>query len=124
MDSLSLISPAYVGEERIVLRLSPATEVVAYRPITVEVDYSGAGEPGVCPPLEIVVQPAWGTGGRANGYRLDIYDVSLPTAYTFSVPGAGTYLCVVRERFHNRWWGRLLVEVGGDPFNRILSERE
>jgi hypothetical protein len=40
---------------------------------------------------------------------------------TFTVPGAGQYLVTLRERFHNRWQGRLTITVEGDGYGETIE---
>ena len=118
---LDLLNPVYLKEDRIGVQVEQGNRLLALQPITVEFDYSAADPVGVELPMEVVVAPGFGQGGEGDGYRSKVFRRSVPTSYTFTVPGAGQYLVMIREISHNRWWGRLVIEVGGDQFSRVLS---
>jgi hypothetical protein len=39
------------------------------------------------------------------------------------LPSAGLYLSVLREMFHNQWFGRLEVEAAGDIVTHVQLVR-
>ena len=120
---LDLISPANLGSELITITPSTTQTLYANQPITVDIDYSGAGDAGVELPIDFEVQPAFGAGGKANGYLFKTFRFSPLAQYTFTVPGGGQYLVVVRERWHNRSFGRLLLTVEGDDLSAVTTSR-
>jgi len=118
--TIDLLSPENVGEEKIRVLLRNPTTLVAYQPITIDFDYSEVEINGLIPPFEFIVQPTFGLGGPESGYLYKKFTRNAPTEFTFDVPFAGTYLIVLREAWHNRYWGRLEITVTGDS---LLTER-
>ena len=122
--AIDIISPVYVGEDKISITVAEESKpLLALRPITVNIDYSGAGTDGITLPLRFIVQPGFGEGGPAGGYIEKIFRRDKPTSYTFTPIGAGDYLILIKETGHNRWQGRLVVTVGGDQFSTVETER-
>lgn len=119
--TLDMLSPTYVQADRFVLTLHEASDPpLAFRPITINVDYSAADPGGINFPLELLVQPGGEQGGSARGYVRRVYRRHAPTTVTFTAPGAGLYFVLLREIHHNRWQGRLVLEVGGDAFGETI----
>ncbi len=119
------VSPAFVGEDKITVVVDDvsflAGSLVTNRAITVRFDYSDADPEGVQLPIIVELQPGFGDG---DAYRRVSFTRFVPETYTFKVTGAGKYFILIKERFHNKWQGRLEVEVEGDPFNDFqLSQR-
>ena len=119
VSSFDLVSPTYIGEKRIDIQLSKDTAVDALKPITIEFNYGRVGQDGVQIPLDLVVQPGFGGGGEGNGYLEKVFFRDPPSQFTFTVPTAGQFLIVLKERFHNRFWGSLLINVEGEYFSRL-----
>ena len=118
--TVDMLAPTYVSETRIDLALLPDQEPLRPNvPITVSVSYTRTKPNGIELPLVFVVQPA-GAGGAAGGYREVYYRVVAPDALTFTVPGPGEYLVSLTEVFHNRWQGRLVVNVTGDGYGATI----
>jgi hypothetical protein len=119
-----MLSPDYSELEKIVVTKDITGDVFVFNPITINFDYSAcetatdAGE-GVIVPMELILQPNFGDGGAGGGYINKIFRRNAPSSFTFTVPGAGFYLIVIKEIFHNRWWGRLRFEVQGDQFSTV-----
>ena len=84
-------------------------------------DFDNHHPGGVVLPLILQVQPAF---GRGVGYFEKVFRKTRPNSFAFSVPSAGQYLVLLRECFHNRWQGRLLIQVEGEEFTQILSTRQ
>lgn len=118
MSRIDDISPGYVGEDKIALSIDRRSKVLAGKPIMLLIDYSNA-EDGVVPPLEVVVQPAFGDG---DGYQRTVYQRA-PTRHVFTPKHAGEYLLHVRELKHNKWQGRLLIGVSGEAPLQARDER-
>jgi hypothetical protein len=98
-----------MGEDRIKLGVDERTRVTAQRPITLRVDYTRADEDGgVVLPLLFTVQPEFGDG---EGYTEKVFDRFRPQTITFSVLEPGSYLVTLRETTHNKWQGRLRLDV-------------
>jgi hypothetical protein len=118
--TVDILAPTYVSEARIDLALLPDQEPLRPNvPITVSVNYDKADPQGIQLPLVFIVQPA-SIGGVAGGYREVYYRVVAPDALTFTVPGPGEYLVSLTEVFHNRWQGRLIVNVTGDGYGATI----
>ena len=122
-ELLDLVSPADMGSDKIVLSVAnpPGTVLLAGTPITMDFDYSATIPGGVALPLIMQIQPMF---GRGVGYQTKIFRRRRPSSFAFQVPGAGKYLVVLRECFHNRWQGRIIIEVEGEEFSQILSSRQ
>lgn len=118
--TIDILSPTYVPADKIRLSLLEGIEpLLPYVPITVLVNYTGADPQGISLPLVFTVQPG-GTGGVTGGYRRVVYSRFSPSALTFTVPRSGTYLVTLAELFHNRWQGRLTIEVAGDGYGETI----
>ena len=104
------LAPAYVGEDRLGLTLSSRTaNPAALAPVEVEIDYSRALPEGVMLPLEFTV-----TGPSPESFRRVIYRRHPPRALSFTPVEGGAHLVRLVECFHNRWLGKLLVDVTGE----------
>jgi len=111
------ISPKTLGENRLDLTLDvpeglDALEFVprAHQLISVSVSYARADPDGLVLPLELVVVGPSGTATRQSRY----FQRFAPSALTFRPREGGETLVVLRELFHNRWFGSLVFEVEGD----------
>jgi len=115
-----ILSPDYVGEDRITVSVDEASRpLMAYKPVTLNLDYADTGDEGAVVPIELIVQPKSGAGGTEGGYVNKVFRSTPPTTFTFAPQGAGDYLIVIREVAHNRWQGRLIITVGGDKFSTL-----
>ena len=115
------LSPVYIGEDRFGLTLDPISDPpLVGRQITVNVDYSDAGDDGVELPLEFIVQPGFDGGGPGNGYKRVWFSRVAPSTLTFVAPAAGQFLLLLKEVYHNRWQGRLIVTVQGDKYAKAV----
>ena len=91
--TLDMLSPTYIGADRFTLSLDEASDPpVAFRPITLHVDYGEAYPAGINFPLELIIQPGGRHGGKARGYTRRVYRRHAPDTITFTAPGAGLYL--------------------------------
>lgn len=107
------ISPATIGEDKIVLALDPATLVPrALAPVLITVDVSACEPEGLVLPLELIIQAP-----SASGCRRHILRRLVPKSLSFIPKEGGLHGVVLRELVHNRWLGKLRVEVLGDPVN-------
>lgn len=122
-DVIDIISPRDIGQDdKIVITVDPISlPLLAGNIITVNFDYARTAPGGVVLPLELIVQPGF---GRGEGYFTNIFRQSRPNSFAFSLPSAGEWLVVLRECAHNYWLGRLTLNVGGEEFTQILSERQ
>jgi hypothetical protein len=109
------ISPRTMGEDRIVLQLHDDTaSPVIFSPVIVLVDYSACDPEGVVLPLEFTVT---GPSGRAT-FQRRYFRTAVPSEITFRPREGGTHLLRIAELFHNRWWGKLVIDVAGDALDR------
>ncbi len=122
-ENLDLVSPVDMGSDKIGITVNNPTgeELLVGLPITLDFDYSATLPSGVMLPLILQVQPAF---GRGVGYKEFIFSKRAPSSFAFQVPGAGEYLAVLRECFHMRWQGRIILDVQGEEFSQILSSRQ
>ena len=106
---LDLISPATVGEDRIVVTLTDADRrPTANISFAVELDYSACLPSGASPPIEVVFQ-----GPDTSIRERRIFRV-LPSTVVLTPRAGGPHLILVKELHHNEWQGRLVVDVVGD----------
>lgn len=111
------LSPATVGEDRIAVELAdPETKPTALRPVLVNISYDAADPEGVVLPIEVLVQSP-----VAEGFEEKVFRHSKPTSYAFTPITAGSHLVLVREQAHNRWVGRLVIDVQGDRFGEAAN---
>ncbi len=119
-ETQDLVSPAFVGDDRITIKVDEnsflAGNLVVQQPITVRFNYDATDPEGVELPIVLEIQPEFGDG---DAYRRILFQRFVPPSFTFKVTGAGKYLILIRERFHNQWQGRLSIEVTGDPFSDV-----
>lgn len=121
-ELIDIISPRDIGADKIVITVDPSSEpLLSSSAITLNFDYSAASPGGVVLPLQFVLQP---TFGRGVGYFEKEFRLDRPSSFTFRVPGAGQYLALLRECWHNSWQGRLLLDIGGEQFSQIQSTRQ
>jgi hypothetical protein len=116
MALIDEISPPYIGEDKITLALAdPAAAVLAFVPFQITVDYSASLEEepkvGLVLPLELIFQSPTGS------YVRTLFERSKPSSLLLVPRRRGDHLILLREMFHNRWQGRLIVSVQGDDLN-------
>lgn len=113
--NIDQLSPATIGEDKIALSLDASTNpATALRAVQVNVDYSAAGEAGIALPLDLIVQ-----GPTEDGYIERTFRRFKPSTISFVPLAAGEHLVLLREQAHNRWVGRLRINVVGDPFQKV-----
>lgn len=121
-DAIDIISPRTIGEDKLLIAVDPVSEpLLAGSPITLNFDYQDTVPGGVVLPLELIVQPGF---GRGEGYFTEIFRRQRPNSFAFTLPSAGIWLVTLRECAHNFWQGRIKLNVGGEEFSQILSERQ
>lgn len=103
------VSPAYVGEERIKLSVSPGTPARVGQVVQIDVDFSACLPEGASMPLDFIVQ-----GPTEEGFVSKTYRERLPVQLSFMPAQAGPHLVLLREQTHNRWHGKLKLQVEGD----------
>src|SRR5262245_17645476 len=107
---LDEISPSYIGEDRIVLTLSAATPIPrAFQAVEVQVDYSKTQPNFVELPLELTITPP-----SLNQFSRRIFRRNVPSTVAFTPKEGGPHLVRIAEVGHNKWWGRLVVNVLGE----------
>lgn len=110
MANLEELSPSYVGEDRIALTLAdPQVPILANVPFQVNVDVSATLPEGLVLPIELVV-----SGPSTGQYKRRLFTKSVPNSLLITPTVRGSHFILIRELFHNRWQGRLTVEVRGD----------
>lgn len=98
-----------MGEDRIALSVDPDSSPRTGQRVTVNLDYAGAGENGVVPPIVITATPALGDG---RGAQRRVF-ARRPSSFSFRADVPGQWLIVAAESAHNRYQGRLVVTVAG-----------
>jgi hypothetical protein len=100
------LCPGYVGERWIGLSLAdPLAARIPYDPIDVKVDTAKCDAVGgVQLPLELIV-----TGPTTVSRTVLLYMV--PSQVSFTPREGGRHVVVLREIAHNRWVGKLRVDV-------------
>jgi hypothetical protein len=120
MTTVDEISPSTIGEDKITLTVDDDSATETFKPLIVNIDYSATEPEGVMVPLEMIVQPGFGTG---TGFKREIFRNRPPRSFTFVPTEAGVYLLRLKELYHNRWQGRLLVTVAGEEFSQLETLR-
>lgn len=119
MATIDEISPPYVGEDKLVLTLEdPQLTLLANLPFQVNVDYSATEPEGLQLPLELILQ-----GPKAGQQTRRLFTRSLPSSLLLTPRVRGTHFILLKELFHNRWQGRLTVEVEGEDPETNENER-
>ncbi len=104
------IAPDYVGEDRINLKISSeVTEAREGEPVLVVPDYSDCLPDGASLPLVYTVTDPDGTKIEEK-----IFTRVKPGILEFTPTRGGKHLVRIGEKFHNRWFGSLVVDVVGD----------
>lgn len=120
LSKLDTISPAFIGASRIALnKANPDADVFVRQPFRVLVGYSGAGVGGVSLPLVVeVISPR----GRR---RTSEFTRSAPATLIITPEERGLHLLVLREKYHNRWFGSLEFDAIGDDLStpRATAQR-
>ncbi len=113
--NIDQLSPAYIGEDKITLELDPSTSSPrVFQSVQVNVDYSPADPSGVVLPLELIVQ-----GPTKASFIEKVFRKFAPENISFKPIAAGEHLILLREVAHNRWVGRLRIQVSGDSFEQV-----
>lgn len=107
------LSPETIGEDLIVLSLDvQSLDPRAFRPITVNVDYSACEPDGIVLPLELLI-----VAPSPSGFSHRHFTRTAPTSILFIPREGGLHGLLLREVGHNRWNGRLRIQVAGDPLD-------
>jgi hypothetical protein len=112
MPWIDTFSPTTVGADRFKVSLDPRTlSPLAFQAVIFLVDYSAADvEGGAVLPLELVIQAP-----SIDGFVRKEYTRGRPSQIVYFPLSAGTHLVRISETGHNRAFGALSFEVGGDP---------
>jgi hypothetical protein len=108
------LSPAYVGEERIILKLNEVSIAQVFNTLQIDVDYADCEPEGVILPLDFIVQ-----GPSEDSYKERVFRRTAPKSISFQPISSGMHMIILREQAHNRWIGRLFIDVAGDPFEKV-----
>ena len=110
------LSPATYGEDRIDLTLSPETPTpIALSPVIILVSYERAEPEGLCLPLELTIT---GPSGRATFTRRFFRRLK-PAEISFRPTEGGPTLIRLAELFHNRYFGKLVLDIAGSPLDSL-----
>lgn len=102
------LSPLSVGSERIALSpTDPLTPPRAFTPYSISVDLALCDPQGVVLPLEMIVT-------SPSRSKRTLFRRLVPVELTIHPDEGGQWIVVLREVAHNRWWGRLALDVDGD----------
>ncbi len=113
MALIDEISPTYIGEDRFALTLADhASTVLAFVPFQVDVNYGAALPAGIVLPIELLFQAPDG-----KVIRRTVFTRTPPSSLLLVPRQRGQHSVLLREMFHNRWQGRLFVDVQGDDLN-------
>ena len=105
------VSPSYLREDRIDLRMSdPDAVPSALRSFVVEVDYARTLPQGVVLPLVLEM-----IGPSPASYVRRVYSRVAPESFVLTPQESGEHRVILREVAHNKWWGKLAIVVAGDP---------
>lgn len=108
--TIDQISPPTVGEDRIALTLAePNVALMAWQPFQVNVNYAATEPEGVIVPMELVLQ-----GPNPPDHKRRVFTRSPPSSFVLVPETKGPHFVLLRELGHNRWQGRLLIEVEGE----------
>lgn len=104
------LSPAYVGEDRIKLSVDPNTDPPTVgKVVAIYIDYDACDPEGASLPFDFIVQ-----GPTYTSYIERTYRRRRPVRLAFIPSEVGSHLILLREQRHNRWFGRLVIDVKGD----------
>lgn len=104
------IAPRYYGEDRLRLTLSnPHQRLSAFVPVLITVNYAAALPEGIVLPLEFTV-----TAPTPSNSLRKFFKYLAPNQLAFTPREGGSHLVRLAESFHNRWFGALVLEIGGD----------
>jgi hypothetical protein len=104
LADLDELCPPFVGEERISLSVAPDAIIRAHANLDVFVSYGAVGPSGLVLPLDLILAPPTVDNRTVRTFRRFV-----PQSLVVRIDEPGTHLLILRERFHNRWWGRLTI---------------
>lgn len=104
------VSPAYYGEDRFVLTLSPGQTPRQFEAVLIDVDLSACLPAGVVLPLEATLMQESG----AATFQSQPFEHRAPTQLAFVPREGGRALVRLAEKHHNRWFGSVEFDVDGE----------
>lgn len=102
------ICPRYYAEDRLTLSLTTQAQLRAFTLIALAVDYSAAMPEGIALPLVMTVQ-----GPSPQSYIRREYRRARPDVLLFTPKEGGQHLVTLSEFAHNKWWGRIVLNIEG-----------
>jgi len=112
MSIVDEISPRELGEDRLDLQVTTEAPM-ALNLVTVSVSYERADPEGVVLPLVMTVVGPSGLIAKQQRF----FRRFAPTELTFRPIEGGRTLVTLAELYHQRWFGRLVFDVTGDPLD-------
>jgi hypothetical protein len=110
-NAIDELSPTYIGEKRIVLRLAvDSLNPRAFNAVNIECDYSACEPEGVVNPLELLI-----TAPTESDFRRVLFNRSAPSLISFKPREGGRHVIRLGEVGHNRWFGYLELDIAGEP---------
>lgn len=104
------LSPPYIGEKRIVLRLAvDSLNPRAFNAVNIEADYTACEPEGVVFPLELLI-----TSPTPTDRRRVFYNRAAPSTISFMPREGGLHVVRLGEIGHNRWFGYIEIDIAGD----------
>lgn len=119
-NMIDMLTPDEAEQQAIVISTETTEALHSKKPITLLFDYDDTLPSGVVLPLKLSVMPV--SEGAAGAFR-KTFRRSIPSRYTFLVYHGGQYLVLLKEMFHNRWFGTLMLEVEGDRLESVPLTR-
>jgi hypothetical protein len=116
MATVDDICPSYVGAKRIKLLRASTETARAFTAIDLDVSIDATADTdgvlarvGLVLPLELTV-----TSPSAENFYRHVYRRFLPTSVTFVPHEGGRHRVVLREVFHNRFFGAIDIDIAGE----------
>lgn len=104
------ISPRYLREDRIDLELDSSNPApAAFQSLLINVSYARTLPQHVMLPLILEV-----SGPSSDSYQRREFTRAPPATLVITPREGGPHVIVLREVAHNRWFGRLSVQVAGE----------
>lgn len=104
------VSPSYLREDRIDLTLDASNaDPAAFQSLLINVSYTRALPQGVMLPLILEV-----IGPSSTSYQRREFTRSAPNTLIITPREGGAHRVILREVAHNRWFGRLSLQVAGE----------
>lgn len=108
---VDMLTPLDAEQQSISVTTESTATLHTSRAITLLFDYTDTEPNGVIPPLDLTIIPTHEGEGVAIRKT---FRRQAPTRFTFYVQSAGRYVVLLKERFHNKTFGLLILDVAGD----------